>query len=208
MAVMMIAVLMGSPATGGEIHDACRDGDLEAVRVFLDAKPKLVKSRDGGGMTPLHVAAGNDRLEIVDLLLAGGAGVNVKAGSARTPLHLASVGAGPEVVELLLANGARINARGGKNRFTPLLFAVAGNSPAVVRLLLDGGADVNVRSGKKGLTALHLAAFRGNPEIVGLLLARGAGINLRDKNERTPLDWAIEGGNRGVARYLLDRGGR
>jgi hypothetical protein len=46
-----------SPVFGSEILDAARDGDLGKLRAPLQANPDLVLSKDGSGLTPLHMAA-------------------------------------------------------------------------------------------------------------------------------------------------------
>jgi len=74
--------------------------------------------------TPLHWAAANNRLEVVQVLLAHGADVNARDGdkdNARdgdkdtplyhTPLHHAARNNSLEVAQVLLAHGADVNAR-------------------------------------------------------------------------------------------------
>jgi ankyrin repeat protein len=70
------------------------------------------------GWTPLPFAAGNGHKEIVELLIAEGADVNVKDNNGWTPLHTAT----KEIAELLIAKGVDVNAKDDFGR-TPLDFA-------------------------------------------------------------------------------------
>jgi hypothetical protein len=57
---------------------------------LLKDNPKLVFSKDSGGLTRLHWAAVYGHKDIAELLLAKGAEVNVKNGDGKTPLQLTS----------------------------------------------------------------------------------------------------------------------
>jgi ankyrin repeat protein len=58
--------------------DAVQSGDLPAIRELLARTPSLASARDGGGATPLHIAAFNGNREVVRLLVAQGADVNAR----------------------------------------------------------------------------------------------------------------------------------
>jgi ankyrin repeat protein len=59
----------------------------------------------------LHHAVNFGHKEIAELLIAGGADVNVKDKNEWTPLHNAARNGRKEIVELLLAKGAAVNAK-------------------------------------------------------------------------------------------------
>ena len=75
------------------IWDAAAKGNIEAVKYHLAAGVD-VNSNGYRGFTPLHYAARNGHKEIVELLIAKGADVNVKIVSGpsigNTPLYLAA----------------------------------------------------------------------------------------------------------------------
>jgi len=98
---------------------AAGSGDLDEVeRLVVDCgvDPNI---QNNDGITPLHLAAGNGRLEVVKLLLEHGADPNVQDHDGRTPLHFAVEGCYVDVVRVLLDHGADPTIRDNKGR-TPL----------------------------------------------------------------------------------------
>lgn len=159
--------------------------DPAVISVLIDAGADIA-ARDEIDQTPLHRAAGEGEVAVVEALLAAGADVEAWTrhpdGHGRlenyTPLHAASGGnEDPAVVAALLEAGADVNARGTSDR-TPLHRAAAGNgNPAVIALLLRAGADVNARAGG-GRTPLHEAGARnGNPRVIAALVEGGADVH-------------------------------
>jgi ankyrin repeat protein len=75
--------------------------------------------------------------EIVELLIAKGADVNVKSGFGQTPLHWAC-NEGRHVAELLIAKGADVNAK-DEEGFTPMDHAAIGGNKKIADLLRKHG---------------------------------------------------------------------
>ncbi len=159
--------------------------DPAVIPVLVDAGADIA-ARDEIDHTPLHRAAGEGDVAVVEALLAAGADVDAWTrhpdGHGRlknyTPLHEAAGGnEDPAVVAVLLDAGADVNARGTSDR-TPLHRAAAGNeNPAVIALLLRSGADVNARA-RGGRTPLHEAGARnGNPDVIAALVESGADVH-------------------------------
>jgi Ankyrin repeats (3 copies)/Ankyrin repeats (many copies) len=129
--------------------------------------------------TPLHSAACNGDLEMVQVLLKYKGDINARNENGKTLLHLTSQGSnslqgssiGPSlsnVARLLLERGADVNAR-AKDQSTPLRLAAAQfGRVEVVHVLLQHGADVSAKD-SSGRTALQVASEKGNYEIMRLL---------------------------------------
>jgi len=71
-----------------------------------------VNAKDKRGLTPLHIAAGARRKEIVELLITEGADVNAKLVSdgphkGKTPLDAANETNHPEIADLLRKHGGK-----------------------------------------------------------------------------------------------------
>lgn len=217
----------GTDDVEAQLLEASKSGDLAAVERILQANPHTVNCRDldGRHSTPLHFAAGFNRVPVVEYLLAHGADVHAKDKGGLVPLHNACSYGHYEVTELLVKHGASVNVA-DLWKFTPLHEAAAKGKYEIVRLLLRHGADATkknrdgatpldlVRDGDqdvadllRGNSALLDAAKKGNLARVQRLVTQD-NINCRDAQGRnsTPLHLAAGYNNLEVAEFLLERG--
>ena len=141
--LLVAALASGLPAFCGPIHDAARSGDVKTVETLLKEHPDLVSSKEEKyGQTPLHIAAFNNRVDVVKILIANKADVNAQANNGATPLHLAAAKGNKDIIELLLANKANIDAV-DHDGWSPLHSAVTWGQKDVEDLLRkDGGQDL------------------------------------------------------------------
>ena len=103
--VGLAGVLLLAGCGGGELLEAVKANDAEAVRALLeDGVSANVKGPDG--YRPLHMACEQGNVEIVRLLLGNGADVEAREDRGRVPLPMAAEKGHIQVVQLLLANGA------------------------------------------------------------------------------------------------------
>jgi len=193
----MPAVAQADPLQ--ELARAVRTDDVAGVRRVLagnqDLKGRLDEALpdEAFGATALLVAVYHKNREILDILLAAGAGINV-----RSHWWAGSFGAldSPSGLEdYLIERGARL---------TPHAAARIGRVAELERMLEQNPAVIHERGGD-GQTPLHFAHSIAAAE---LLLAHGADIDALDiDHESTPAQWML---NRAleVARYLVARGCR
>jgi ankyrin repeat protein len=124
------------------LHLAAQLGDIEIAKHLIDAGAKVDVKTRWGGYTPLHLAAGAARGEMVSFLLFARADMDVVSTTGVTPLHLAAqAGNGQDMVRVLVRRGAPMNAREFQTGQTPLMFAEAAGQSAAMRELLVGGAE-------------------------------------------------------------------
>jgi ankyrin repeat protein len=213
--------------------DAVRDGDVTQVQQQL-RQGASANARDEAGDTALMRAALYADVEMMRLLLEGGAEVHAR-GQDGTPLLLrtthdlekmrllldrgapvddfamvaaASVPGSRSALELLLAHGG--NGHGAMPTAYTALMAAAGNGDLdAVNCLLDHGANVKAHT-PTGFTALIGAALSGNAKVVALLLERGADPNAVCELERgilqTPAGVAASLGHADCLRLLMAAG--
>jgi len=132
------------------IHEAYKQGDLEALRTLLGNPPDFPNCRGprGVGDIILEYAIYHSPLSFVRTLLELGADPNYE-DPAGFPSLIATISTDRpdqyELVELLLSRGANIQQR-GVNDYTPLHYAAARNDAKLIELLLARGADPNART--------------------------------------------------------------
>jgi len=224
----IMELLIANGAEVSTIHTAVMIGDLTKVKAFLE-KGTDVNSKGWSGRTALHIAAREGHKEIVELLLANGADVNIgERYFNRIAAEFAMAKGHDEIVKLLVSKGSNISAlhlalyrkdkaearrlieagadvnKGIPYGTTPLHKAVSADFKDIVELLIAKGADVNSRD-NWDWTPLHSAVY-GHDEIVELLIAKGADVNAKDGGGRTPLWYAEEEGHTEIAELLRKHG--
>lgn len=147
--------------------------DLEAAALQLKVNPSLVAEHYGPNATFLHLAVGQNRREMAELLLKHGADVNAQEATKVTPLMLAAGSGYVILVRLLLEHGADPNL-GNAEGLRPLHLVADKGYTAVAELLLAAKADPNAKA-NAGYTALDIAQGQGMTEIADLLKKYGAG---------------------------------
>jgi ankyrin repeat protein len=168
-----------------QLYNAAEQGDGAAVARLLAAGPDAnasVPGKNASGMvvqnTALLASAANGHLEVVRLLLQGGADPSL-AGSGCTPLMTAAGNGRPEVLRLLLARGAAVDAVHPDSNATAFHYACDRNQPECAEALARAGCDVGIKS-KGGSTGGQLAGRKGHAAVVERLraLAGAAGSEL------------------------------
>eukprot|EP00968_Pinguiococcus_pyrenoidosus_P006892 scaffold455_cov160-Pinguiococcus_pyrenoidosus.AAC.3 len=157
-------------------------------------------------MEPLHIAAENGHVEVVQALLDRGADKEAVDNDGWTPLHISAQNGHREVVQALLERGADKEAVENSSGATALHIAAANGHLGVVQAFLDRGADKEAAD-KDGWTPLYFAAANGHLEVVQFLLDRGADKEAASKDGWTPLHIATEHSHIDVVSHLLEAGG-
>ena len=87
------------------IHDAAREGNIEAIKQHAAAGTDLNAKRGPFGLTPLHFATWRSNKETMEFLIDIGADVNAKRNDGKTPLDDAVVMGRKEISDLLRKHG-------------------------------------------------------------------------------------------------------
>ncbi|RUS77619.1 hypothetical protein EGW08_014619 [Elysia chlorotica] len=184
---------------------AAEENKIQVLKKLL-SKPRvkqLINESDCYDNSPLHIAAKQGYLDIVQCLLENGADLDDKNEEEETPLHLAAKHGRTNIVRELIKTDTTIVNDEDENSNTALHLAAQCGHYKVVKLLLDLGADVSARN-YNAWTPLDLAASKGWTRTCSVLLEEDAPVDPTDKNKTTPLHLASSFGHSKVVKLLLE----
>jgi ankyrin repeat protein len=181
---------------------AANSGDVALVRAAL-ARGLDPNEKDGRGIGALHWAARGGSVDVIEVLVAAGADVDLRDrdGDGWTPLLHAVHKRQPAAVLTLLEAGAAPDlARDGG--MTALIMAAGYGDAEIVAALLDHGADPRAQT-SGGLTALWTASGGGAiddpfdgpplgscfPDVIQLLRAQAPDLKLDRRPSTRVLTW-------------------
>lgn len=216
--------------TVDDFFAAIRAGELNRVKALLDSDRSLASAKNESGVSAVLTSVYSGRTEIRDLLLAGGATLELQDAAALGRLDRAQeiVEANPalahslsadgfpvvalacvfghiEVARYLAQKGANINAVATNGTgYNALTGSVAGGHAEIAKWLLESGANANYRYGA-GYSPLLTAAANGRLDILRLLLAHGADANAKTNDGKSAISLAEERSHPTVVAFLKNR---
>ncbi|KAH7161143.1 ankyrin repeat-containing domain protein [Dactylonectria macrodidyma] len=213
----------------GIVETAVSVNNMEALNWLLDqglnANDKTPK-----GHSPLTTAIRENRIDMIDTLLARGADPNIRGQdwpvcmAVRNPailkrilavlaeprafkgvMEMAVVAGQLESVKLLIAAGVSVEDKNG-GVFSPLTSAIREDRRDIVQFLVkEGGADLN-SPGEHLPVVKALRRHRDDTEILEFLLENGADPNKLYRGWNGIMQ-AVENGDETVLRLLADKAG-
>ncbi|CAJ1073660.1 kDa lysophospholipase isoform X3 [Xyrichtys novacula] len=147
---------------------AAKIGDIEAIEALKDMGSNLCLG-DYDGRTPLHIAACEGHLKLVQYLLSHGATVYAKDRYGDTPLCNAVRFRHREVVKLLRKTGAHLSRDELEEAGTELCSMAVSGDLEGLEIWSLAGADLK-KTGYDGRNAIQVAQAYGKKEVVAFLL--------------------------------------
>lgn len=189
------------PVQGTPLQIACKTGNLEIVRLLVEAgADKEIK--DVARQSPLSIAATHNHMNVAAYLLEAGAEVHSKGPNNLQPIHFACSHAGREMIELLLSEGADINNTDSlKSSLLDFTTNLNGGNLEAAVALVENGIDKTFYS-----AAFRWACWRNNPAIAEYLLEQDADYQSQTTSKSELLFWVCGMGHHEIVRLLLKLG--
>ncbi|KAJ3353286.1 Palmitoyltransferase Hip14 [Entophlyctis luteolus] len=188
------------------IFQAAQHGFTPRVLHLLDSGAFHVNDVDAEGCSALHWAAINNRVQIVDILLARGADVDIIGGELQsTPLQWAARAGQIQTAALLIQSGAD-PTRFDKQGYNAMHLASHAGHAFMLLFLAAKGVDCDAPD-SMGRTALMWCAYQGNSEeSLRVMIKLGANIDRVDSTGMTALHWAVVSNHIKFSKLLIDAG--
>jgi ankyrin repeat protein len=172
MAVALLSCTRHSQSLEVSLYVAACDGDLSETRKLLRLGAN-VNATDVRGYSALMMAEActtrPGRPELVELLIANGAAVNLQARDGRTALMCAATNSDTQAVKALLKSGASVNIADNEGQAALMKAVRFSCDEDTIRALVDAGADLKATD-HKGHSALSSTCLDGTR--LGELLQR------------------------------------
>ncbi|KAG9336555.1 hypothetical protein JZ751_002902 [Albula glossodonta] len=150
---------------------ASKIGDIEALDAIREMGSNL-SMEDYDGRTPLHIAACEGHLNVVQYLLGHGATVYAKDRYGDTPLRNAVRFRHKDVVKLLRQTGAHFSRDELEDAGSELCSLAANGDLEGLEIWYLAGADLEM-AGYDGQNSMDVAQATGNKEVVEFLKQSG-----------------------------------
>ncbi|MBF8246369.1 MAG: ankyrin repeat domain-containing protein, partial [Rickettsia sp.] len=205
------AVIVTTSSQKRILHYAAEYDSVELAEFMLDHGAEI-NAQSSLGLTPLAMAALNNKLATGELLLKKHANVNLEDSNDQTPLHAATWLNYAQFVNLLINYGANLNAK-DKEGETALHYAIVKNYVDIANILIANKADLNAQN-QLQRAALHYTVSYRTPIIMDTLIQANLqdpelnlNLNIQDQNGDTALHMASSSGYLDLTTKLLDTEG-
>jgi ankyrin repeat protein len=137
------------------VSQSIREGDISYVKEYI-RKYKVVDSpltNDDYNNRLIHIASESKDLEILNMLLALKANINIKNKINETPIHFAVRSKIIDNIDALLIQGVDLSIANVKGE-TPMFYAVKAGSLRIIRMLYNNNSPI-IGTDKDGNNLIH-----------------------------------------------------
>ncbi|XP_060077596.1 E3 ubiquitin-protein ligase mind-bomb-like isoform X2 [Ylistrum balloti] len=192
------------------LHYAAFGKETNTMRQLLKAGAKVNKVNKAGH-SPLHISIGKACEEAVELLVQHGSDVNIKAGDGDTTMHDAvqQRNGQPRIMEAVLKARNADFTIPNKSGFNVLQWAGLKNNVGALELILVLNKNFINDQSSDGFTVLHIVAANNFVDATNCLVLKSRdnlNIDIGDKEKKTPLHYAVNGGHKQVIELLIAAG--
>ena len=191
------------------LHKACKNGDIDHVKILVKEFPDLLKIRSKEGINVFHAACGSNSIELLEWFHQNYRSLIMQKGTHHaSSLHWAANCGSFMTIEWLLEKFPRhfkINEREDLGNNVLQIAAAAGGIECV-SWLLELHPKLLMSKNKDGSTALHKACVSKQSEMAIWLIEHYPELILiKDNNDSTALHEASAKGLLEVVRVLIQK---
>ena len=183
------------------IHSAASNGCVNSVNALIKAGADVNELLDD--VSALFLAACQNHLNVVALLIQNGANTKQCNKKGLYPLHIAAARNSVATVKYLIERNVFNVDFETHDGQTALILAARWGYTELVAFLIKCGADIYHRT-KEGESALSLAAERNHVEIIKLLHKKGVNLSQYNNNGISLLHLAALKGCLQTVRFLIE----
>lgn len=188
-----------------ELHYSAKKGDVIRCWALINRTQVPVNARTTNGTTPLHLAAWEGHISVINVLVALGAQLDSRTEGGYTPLHCAATSNHVDAIRELVRVRADVSVRESRSGASPLHWAARGGHLEAIAELIEQRAKVDIHDTNQN-TPLMYAARHAHTEAVELLLEKNASLQATNSDGRSALFHAAEAGATDTALRLIHVG--
>ena len=192
------------------LHCAASRGQDECITSLITLCGADVNKKDNSGCTPLFYAVTLGHGNVSNLLLDSGALTDVQDKKGKTPAHRGAAKGQLDTIRLLSSYKANLWLKNDKGNL-PFHDAILSGRKDLVIFFLSQKPEAVHFDNNDGKKPIHQAATLSDSTLCSLLVEFQSEINPIFRSSRnklmTPLDVALQKGNRDCAKYLQLEGG-
>ncbi|RDD38970.1 Palmitoyltransferase ZDHHC17 [Trichoplax sp. H2] len=190
-----------------DLAQAAQHGAFERCVQLVDEAQADVCQTDAEGITALHWAAINNRLEIAEFFVLRGADINAQGGLLKgTPINWATRQGHLKMVVLLMRHGADPSIKDTEG-YACLHLACQFHHTNIAAYLIAKGEEIDMMD-DNGMTPLMWASYKCHGiDPVRLLISCGAALNFQDNvHLNSAIHWALTSNNGSAISQLCNAG--
>jgi ankyrin repeat protein len=137
------------------VSQAIREGNITYVKTYIRQYKKidLPLTNDEYNNRMIHIASESKSKEIINMLVALKANLNIKNKLKETPMHFAVRSKNIDNIDALLAQGVDLTIKNSKGE-TPMFYAIKTGDMRIINMLYNGGSTI-LDLDNKGNNLIH-----------------------------------------------------
>uniref|UniRef100_A0A3B5ANX9 CARD- and ANK-containing Inflammasome Adaptor Protein n=1 Tax=Stegastes partitus TaxID=144197 RepID=A0A3B5ANX9_9TELE len=185
------------------LHMIAANGEPQLLEELLEDTD--INAVNSSNKTLLHVAAEQELLSTIQLLICKGARLDLQDDVGHTALHTAASRGHTEIIRVLMKAGAPIHTLDSQGK-TPIHLAAENEHLDSIKILVKEEAKQSESHTQD--TFLHKAVMEDNCKLAELLLQNGAAVDAINNHKKTALFYAVKRNNDKMVKMLLNAGAK